>query len=200
MIAATVLAAGASKRMGFPKALLEYRGRTFLQSILDATAVLGLKRCVALGHDADKVLAQHDLRGVIIVMNQEMAAGPIGSIRASIRAIESHPIDALLVWPVDLPHVAVDTAQALIDRFRKHDTPTIVVPEFEGRGGHPVLFGRNVFGELLSVPESVGAKAVVQADRQRVARIPVTDRAVVDSLNTPDAYRELLRHADQGLK
>ena len=186
--------------MGFPKALLEYRGRTFLQAILDATAALGLQRFVALGHDADKVLVQHDLQGVTTVTNQEMAAGPIGSIRASIRAIESHPIDALLVWPVDFPHVAVDTAQALIDRFRKHDRPAIVIPEFEGRGGHPVVFGRSVFGELLSVSDSVGAKAVVRADPERVARISVSDCAVVDCLNTPEAYRELIRRTDQRLQ
>jgi len=200
MIAATVLAAGASKRMGFPKALLEYRGRTFLQSILDATAALGLRQLVALSHDAGNVLTQHDLRDVTMVINQEMAAGPIGSIRASIRAIESHPVDALLVWPVDFPHVAVGTAQALIDRFRKHDKSAIVIPEFDGHGGHPVIFGRSVFEELLSAPASVGAKAVVQADRQRVVRIPVPDSAVVDCLNTPDAYRELVRRSDQQLQ
>ena len=186
--------------MGSPKALLDYRGRTFLQSILDATAALGLHRLVALGHDSDKVLAQHDLHGVTIVMNQEMASGPIGSIRASIRAIESHPVDALLVWPVDFPHVAVDTARVLIDCVRKHDESAIVIPEFEGHGGHPVIFARRVFDELLSAPASVGAKAVVQADRERVVRIPVLDSAVVDCLNTPEGYRELVRRSDQRLQ
>jgi len=186
--------------MGFPKALLEYRGRTFLQSILDATQALGMQRLVALGHDADKVLAKHDLRDVTVVVNQEMAAGPIGSIRASIRAIQNHPVDALLVWPVDLPHVAVDTAQVLIDRFRKDDGPALVIPEYEARGGHPVIFGRCVFDELLLAPDSVGAKAVVQADRERVARISVKDPAVVDCLNTPDAYRDLVRRTDQLLQ
>lgn len=186
--------------MGSPKALLEYRGRTFLESILDATAALGLHRLVALGHDADKVLTQHDLRDVTTVTNQEMAAGPIGSIRASIRAIESHPVDALLVWPVDFPHVAVDTARILVDGFRTNAMSAIVIPEFEGKGGHPVLFGRSVFEELLSAPAAVGAKAVVQADRKRVARMPVLDSAVVDCLNTPDAYRELVRRSGQQLQ
>lgn len=182
--------------MGTPKALLDYRGRTFLQTILDATAVLGLQRLVALGHDADKVLALHDLQGVTTVTNQEMAAGPIGSIRASIRAIERRPIDALLVWPVDFPHVGVDTVQALVDRFHKQDRSVIVIPEFDGHGGHPVIFGRSVFEELLVAPATVGAKAVVQADRLRVARLPVSDSAVVDCLNTPDAYRDLISRID----
>jgi len=179
--------------MGSPKALLEYQGRTFLQSILETTATLGLQCCVALGHDADKLLKKHDLQSVITVTNQEMAAGPIGSIRASIRAFENHQVDALLVWPVDFPHVAADTARLLIDRFRKNDEPAIVIPEFENRGGHPVVFGRVVFDELLSASDSSGARAVVKADAERVVRIPVKDGAVVDCLNTPEAYREMLR-------
>jgi len=200
MIAATILAAGASRRMGVPKALLEYRGRTFLQSILDATEVLGLRRYIALGHDADKVLARHDLHGSSVVMNEEMSAGPIGSIRASIRAIENHPINGLIVWPVDFPHVALNSVQSLIDRFQEADSPAIVLPEFQGRGGHPVIFARSVFAELLAAQDSEGAKAVVQADRCRVVRVPVNDRAVVDSLNTPDAYKELIRRTDQKLQ
>jgi len=200
MIAATILAAGASSRMGVPKALLEYRGRTFLQSILDATEVLGLRRYIALGNDADKVLAQHDLHGSSLVTNEEMTAGPIGSIRASIRAIEGHPIDALLVWPVDFPHVELNSVQSLIDRFQKADAPAIVLPEFEGRGGHPTIFARRVFAELLAAPDSEGAKAVVKAERERVVRVQVADRAVVDSLNTPKAYMELIRRTDHKLQ
>jgi molybdenum cofactor cytidylyltransferase len=196
MFAATVLAAGASQRMGYPKALLEYRGRSFLQSILDATTVLGLRSIVALGHDSDKVLAKHDLHDVIVVLNNELEAGPIGSIRASIRAIQKHPSKALLVWPVDFPHVRLETVRTLIDRFQKSDEPAIVVPEYDGRAGHPVLFGRQVFSELLEAPDSVGAKFVVRSDSSRVARVQVADSAVIDCVNTPESYRDLLRRAD----
>lgn len=196
MFAATVLAAGASQRMGYPKALLEYRGRSFLQSILDATAVLGLRSIVALGHDSDKVLAEHDLHDVTVVLNNELEAGPIGSIRASIRAIQMHPIKALLVWPVDFPHVRLETVRTLIDRFAKSDEPAIVVPEYDGRAGHPVVFGRQVFSELLEAPDSVGAKFVVRSDSARVARVQVADSAVIDCVNTPESYRDLLSRAD----
>ena len=68
MIAATILSAGTSSRMGCPKALLEYRGRTFLQSILDATEAAGIqRRIVVLGPDSDKILEKHDLRDVTVV-------------------------------------------------------------------------------------------------------------------------------------
>ncbi len=193
MIAATILAAGASRRMGCPKALLDYRGRTFLQRILDLLDELGLECIVAIGYDADKVLARHDLHGVVTVENEQLCAGPIGSIRAAIRAIEGRQVQGLLVWPVDLPHVRKGTVRALLERFRRPDQSAIVIPEFEGRGGHPVIFGRQVFDELLGAPDTEGARSVVRRDPERVARIPVRDDAVLWSINTPEAYQRLLR-------
>jgi len=130
-------------------------------------------------------------------MNRELDAGPIGSIRASIRAIEPHLVEGLLVWPIDFPHVSVETVSALIGRFEMNDGPAIVVPEFKGRKGHPVIFGRSVFAELMEAPDSVGAKQVVRRDESRVARIQVVDATVIDCLNTPEAYRELLGRKDQ---
>lgn len=196
MIAATVLAAGASIRMGTPKALLEYQGRTFLGSILDVLADLGLQRLVVLGHDADKILSQHDLRGVTTVTNHQLSHGPIGSIRASIQAVEHIPVRGLLVWPVDFPHVKLNTAKQLIDRFHADDGPAIAAPTFEGKGGHPVIFGNQTFAELMVVPESEGARGVVRCDPTRVARVDVADSAVNDCINTPEAYRELLHRGE----
>jgi molybdenum cofactor cytidylyltransferase len=196
MIAATILAAGTSSRMGFPKALLGFHGKTFLQSILDATEALAVQRYVVLGPQADKILPKHDLRDVTVLRNTDMGAGPIGSIRASVQAILPHPVDGLVVWPVDFPHVAVETVSRLIDRFRAGDM-AIVVPVLENRRGHPTIFGRSVFHELLSASADAGANAVVRADPARVAEVLVADRAVLDSLNTPGAYQDLLRREDR---
>jgi molybdenum cofactor cytidylyltransferase len=95
--------------------------------------------------------------------------------------------------------VAVDTARALIDRFREGDA-AVVVPVFDGRRGHPVVFGRAVFDELLAAPDAEGARAVVRAEPDRVAEVPVSDPAVADSLNTPGAYQDLLRREDQNVR
>jgi len=196
MIAATVLAAGESRRMGFPKALLRYRDRTFLGTILDGIAALGLKPLVVVGQGATKLHAERDLHCDTVLVNEQPDAGPIGSIRVSIRAVLNHPVEALVVWPVDLPHVSLTTVRNLIDGFRSTEFP-IVVPQYEGRRGHPVLFARAVFQELLEAPDSEGAKAVVRADASRILHVPVSDPAVVDSLNTPEAYVNLLRWRDR---
>ncbi len=197
MIAATILSAGDSARMGYPKALLEFRGRTFLQSILDANAALGIQRqIVVFGPNGDKILKNHDLRAVTVVWTKEFDAGPIGSIRAAIREIQPHPVDGLLVWPVDMPHVTITTVETLLDRFREADCP-IAVPTFEGKGGHPVIFGRAVFDELLNTPDGEGAKAVVRADPARVLNVEVDDPAVVEDLNTPSEYKAMRRRGDE---
>lgn len=197
MIAATILSAGASSRMGYPKALLEYRGRTFLQSILDAALAAGIpRRIVVLGPESDKILEKHDLRDITVLSTDDFEAGPIGSIRTAIREVASHPVDGLLVWPVDMPHVTIATVETLLDGFRSSGVP-IAVPTFGGRGGHPVIFGKAVFDELLAAPASAGAKSVVRADPDRVARIPVSDSAVVDDLNTPQAYQTLKKREDE---
>lgn len=196
MIAAIIPAGGASERMGAPKALLPHRGRTFLGTILDACAALGLpQRLVVLGYDADKILSGIDLSDATVLRNPAPESGPIGSIRAGVEAVLNHPVEGVLVWHVDRPHVAIATVQALLDQFRQGKEP-IVVPSWKGRRGHPVIFGRAVFEELLTVPDDRGARAVVRSDPSRVAIVPVDDPAVTEDIDTPEAYKDLIRRKD----
>lgn len=197
LLGAIIPAAGASARMGHPKALLVYRGTTFLEGVLDAAYAAGIeRRVVVLGNHADQIRAAVDLSGVQVVMSEDVTAGPIGSIRAGITAVLNHPVEAALVWPVDRPHVQVATIQALAAAFlgQRHE---IVVPEYEGRRGHPVIFARSVFDELLAAPDHVGARAVVRRDPARVVCVAVDDAAVLEDLNTPEDYRDLVRREDR---
>jgi molybdenum cofactor cytidylyltransferase len=197
MVAAIILAAGASQRMGYPKALLNYRGRTFLEGILDASFAASIETSVVvLGYYADKITGAIDLSRALVVNSEQLEAGPIGSIRAGIRALELHPVDGALIWPVDRPHVPVSVVTALLDRFRETGGP-IVVPVTQGRRGHPVIFARSLFPELAAAPDGEGARAVVHRDASRVVAVPVTDSAVLEDLNTPADYKALLRREDR---
>ncbi len=195
MIAAIILAAGESRRMGHPKALLRYRGATFLESLLEASAAAGLEPLiVVLGPDGNKILESVDLRGAIEVRNLRPETGQLGSIRQGIHAIVNHPVDATVIWPVDQPHVSVRTVELLVEEFRTSGAP-IVIPTHEGRRGHPALFGRATFQELLSAPLEVGARAVVRANAEGVREVPVADSAVLEDIDTPKAYEDLLRRS-----
>ncbi|MEX0692203.1 MAG: nucleotidyltransferase family protein [Gemmatimonadales bacterium] len=198
MLAAIVTAAGASERMGgHPKALLDWHGETFLGGILKACFAAGIeRRVVTLGHDADRIRAQVPLDGITVVESADLAAGPIGSVRAGLATLMRHPVDGVLIWPVDRPHVQVSTIEALLAAFDRR-THAMIVPLYDGRRGHPVAFARSVFGEIMAAPDREGARAVVRRDPSRVLAVAVDDRAVIEDVNTPDEYRNLLRRGDQ---
>lgn len=195
MIGAIILAAGESRRMGFPKALLLYRGKTFLQSVLEASVAATLDPVViVLGPDAPKILRAVDLSAAIVVRNDRPESGQIGSIKQGVSAVVNRPVEAALIWPVDQPHVLVRTVEQLIQTFRESHA-SIVVPTFSGRRGHPVLFGKATFPELLDAPQHVGARAVTRADPARVTTLPVEDAAVLEDIDTPEAYEGLVRRS-----
>jgi molybdenum cofactor cytidylyltransferase len=181
--------------MGYPKALLRYRGSTFLAGILEAAGAAGLEpRVVILGPDGSKVLESVDLSGTTEVRNMHPDTGQLGSTKHGIQAIINHPVNAAVIWPVDQPHVAVRTVELLVGEFRSSGAP-IVVPTFDGRRGHPVVFGRETFADLLAAPLDVGARAVVRAYAERVREVPVADPAVLDDIDTPQAYEALVRRS-----
>lgn len=178
--------------MGRPKALLRLGHRTFLQAILETAEHAGLEpRVVVLGAEPDKVLSHHDLRRVTTVLSEDLAAGPIGAIRAGIRVLLNQRVEAAVIWHVDRPLVTAGTIEALVHTVRSGEVQ-IVLPEFDGRRGHPVLFARQVFHELLQASDSGGARDVVRADPSRVAAVSVPDSSVLEDINTLEAYRKLL--------
>lgn len=185
MIGAIVLAAGASRRMGTAKALLPYGGRTFLEHILTTCRQAGLNpQVVTLGPDADKIINSIDLSSSTVVRNPDPATGPLRSLKLAL-GILNQTVDGALVWHVDRPQVSARTIQALLEAVQEGSAP-IVVPTYRGRRGHPVIFMRGVFDELLATPDELGARAVVRADPDRVTAVPVDDPAVLADVDTPE--------------
>ncbi len=192
MIAAIVLAAGDSARMGSPKALLPYADTTFLGAVLGSGRAAGIDhQIVVVGSSLFKSLDRSTLGDAMVLRAEDPSAGPIGSIRTGIKAL-NHTVEAVVVWHVDRPAVSSDTVRSILKAFRE-GRGLIVVPTYRGRSGHPVLFARPTFDELLQAPEPTGARAVVRADPARVVAVPTTDPAVLLDVNTPDDYRALLR-------
>lgn len=194
-LAGVVLAAGRSARMGSPKALLDFLGLPFVVRILEALEALEVKtRVVVLGPDAPRIqpaIAAHDC---IIVENPEPETGPIASLRGALRALQPLQPHAILVWPVDLPHVRVTTVERVMEAYRRTSAP-VVVPTFAERRGHPVIWGSALFGELLENPVATqeGARVVLHQHERELVSIPVDDPAVVDQVNTPEDYERLVR-------
>jgi molybdenum cofactor cytidylyltransferase len=185
--------------MGTPKALLDFRGEPFVVRILEAFEALDLKtRLVVVGPDAGRIRAAVAAHDCLVVDNPDVEAGPIGSLRRALDAlVTAHP-PAILVWPVDLPHVHVTTVERLVEAYRRTQAP-VVVPTYAERRGHPVIWHQSLFAELRADPVATreGARALLHAHAGEVLPVPVDDPAVTDYINTPADYERLIREINR---
>lgn len=188
MISGILLAAGASRRMGTPKALLHYQGQTFLERGCAAFLTAGVgELVVVLGARAEELRGAVPVHPAIrVVVNTHAFQGQLSSLLVGIGAL-SPASEAAVVNLVDHPLVTAETIQALIAAFRLTPAP-ILIASYRGRRGHPVLFSHGVYGELLAAPLDQGAKAVVRKDPTRVWEIPLDDPGILADIDTPEDY------------
>jgi molybdenum cofactor cytidylyltransferase len=190
MLAAVILSGGASRRMGSPKALLAYQGRPFLEHLLNITIHPRIGVCrVVLGPDAESIRKEIPLRPEEIVVNLEWEKGQLSSLHAAMRSLPPGT-EGMLVCPVDHPLVSLALVDELIEAFFKTRAP-VVVPLYEGRRGHPVIFSAAVYDELLNAPMETGARAVVWAHKEEIAEVPTNEEGCVLNLNDPDAFLKI---------
>jgi molybdenum cofactor cytidylyltransferase len=192
LLAAVILSAGASSRMGRPKALLPYREGTFLEHLIEVThhPRIGVTR-VVLGAGAEVIRALAKLEPSTVVLNPEWEKGQLSSICVGLRSLEGMDLDGMVLCPVDHPLVSARLVSDLIEHFYA-DKKSIVVPTFNTRRGHPVIFSRSLFSELLAAPANEGARAVVWAHPGDIGEVPTDEEGVVLNLNDPDMLTRAL--------
>jgi molybdenum cofactor cytidylyltransferase len=195
MIAAVVLSAGESRRMGSPKALLPLASATFIEHIVSCLRQTRVDRVVVvIGHHAEEIRSKASHLAVAWVVNEDYAKGQLSSLIAAIRHLEESDgarVDGILVHLVDHPFVNPKLVDEMIGRF--YDSKKlIVVPRYGGKRGHPVIFSRALFPELLAAPLEEGAKRVVRAHRDETLEIDTEDEGVTVDIDTQDEYRKFI--------
>ncbi len=192
MLAAVILSAGASSRMGRPKALLPYREGTFLEHLLRVTRHprIGVTRIV-LGAGADAIQAAAKLDSSLVVLNPDWEKGQLSSICAGVRSLVGIDTDGMVLCPVDHPLVSAGLVSELVERFYA-EGKAIVIPTYKGRRGHPAIFSSALYAELLAAPVDKGARAVVWAHAGDVLEVPTDEEGVVLNLNDPDMLKRAL--------
>jgi CTP:molybdopterin cytidylyltransferase MocA len=191
MVAALILAAGRSERMGRPKALLKhvFTGRTFVAHLISTAREAGLPAIFVIGRSANVELeAEVNEMGVALLVNAAPDRGQLSSIMVGVEAAERLAASAVLVMPVDVPLVTSTVLSRVLTAANRSEAQ-IVRATHAGQHGHPVLFKRSVFGELRSADPSIGARAIVRADPARVLDVEVSDPGVVLDVDTPEDYR-----------
>lgn len=187
MTPAIVLAAGASTRMGRPKALLQAGGNTFIGAILGTLREAGVPDAVVVIREGDApVIAEVAASGFgRTVTNLRADEGQLSSLIAGLDAIDGPAIDGALVTLVDVPWITSSSVRVLLARAAVSDAP-ILRAVYQGRHGHPVIFKRRLFDELRQADPSAGAKAVLRANT--IEDVEVPDPGVAEDIDTPEDY------------
>jgi molybdenum cofactor cytidylyltransferase len=200
MLAAAILAAGESRRMGRPKALVDLQGSTFVEHLIAATrhSRIALTQIV-LGANAGAIREQLNSVAAEIVVNPDWPRGQLSSIQAAIRSLPKGQTEGLLICPVDHPLVSPALVATLISVFDE-TAKLIVLPKYRGRRGHPVLFRASLYEELLAAPPEVGARQVVWNHAADVAEVETEEEGVILNFNDPETLSRARQHFEPGSK
>ena len=191
-VAAVILAAGQSTRMGGPNKLLaEIGGRPLLRiAAEEALASRARPVIVVTGHQRDKVEAAVDGLAVQRVHNPDFAEGLSTSLRTGLAAVPDD-VDGAIVCLGDMPQVRSQLIDRLIAAFDPERGALVVVPTIDGKRGNPVVWSRRFFAELMALEGDVGARNLIGRYAEAVTEVPLTDTAALVDVDTPEALVKL---------
>ncbi len=192
-VAAVVLAAGKSSRMGRNKLLLEVEGRTILDRILDAIKASAVDEAVVvLGHDPGSIRPIVEAHGVSTVLNPEHEKGMTSSFQAGLREVTADAAFLVLGDQLGLEPALLDE---MVDLMVSDPGALIISPVHDGRRGHPVLFRRSLFYEILSLGEGETMKDIVLRHEEDHKSVRGSMWCTMD-IDTPEDFERAVRLFD----
>ena len=191
-IAAVVLAAGRSTRMGATNKLTaDYDGKALVRRVVEAALETGARPVIVVcGHERDAVRACLEGLDVSFVENPAFADGLSTSLRAGIAAL-AEDIDAAVVMLGDMPLVRPAHVRRLVAAFEAEPAGIAAVPVHDGEWGNPVILARALFAEVSTLTGDAGARKLLQAHKDKVIEVPIGEDAVSLDIDTPEALEAL---------
>jgi molybdenum cofactor cytidylyltransferase len=200
-LAGVILAAGESTRMGRDKALLPWPPKAArpLDSAAGSETLLS-SAIKALAEHCEVILVvagKNELGiqpvvwgcGASLVRNPNPELGQFSSLQTGLREVMRRGQDKAMVTLVDRPPPESQTLTALVDSFacREHGV-WAVIPEYQGKHGHPIFVGREMIGAFLKAPASANAREIEHANQLRIAYVAVSDPRITANVDTPEEY------------
>ena len=188
-ISAVLTAAGLSSRMGSPKSLLPWRGKTLVESQIETLLEAGASEViVVLGHRSEEVAPYATGDAVRAVINHQYKEGRTSSIRAGLDAVSPDASD-IIIMAVDQPRAPEIVSKVISAHIEAN--ALLTSPRYRGRGGHPLAFSAALLPELSQISEeNQGLREVFERHRAQITQVHFDDPAIRLDLNTPEAYRE----------
>lgn len=192
-ITGLILAGGASRRMGSPKALLDLGGETFLDRLIRVFQPHCSKVIVVLGYHADVIRAGAQRASEVeIVLNPEPERGQLSSLKCGLAAVPEDA-SAVMFMPVDYPRVQPSTVASIASALERAGEDTaIIVPRHSGKNGHPVCIRRELLPRFLDLPDGAMARDTIHQNISRTLYLDVDDAGILRDIDDPESYRELL--------
>jgi molybdenum cofactor cytidylyltransferase len=185
-VAAILLAAGRSRRMGAFKPLLSFGPQTVIESSVANLRAGGVDDLtVVVGHRGDEIREKLQSAGVTFVVNPDPDTSMATSISLGAGQV-GEQIGAVLITPADHPAIPGDTIKLIVNEWELG--AALVQPEYEGRGGHPVLIDRQYFDELLHLDPERGLRGFFEQHRERTLRLPVSSPFIARDMDTWEDY------------
>ena len=188
MIVAIILSAGASTRMGSPKALLKIGEKTFLQNIVDELPAADVSDIIIiLGADYENIQSTLSWFDGNVVINNDWQQGQLSSLIAGINFIEKNNVDGIIVCPVDHPIISAKLISEMVSAFYT-SKKKIILPTHNKQRGHPIIFSKELFEEIKNAPVEIGAKSVVKKFPEEVYEIETNESGILINIDTENNY------------
>jgi len=190
--AGVILAAGASSRMGRDKALLPWRGETFLASNIRVLQPVTDLVIVVAGENEQNLAPIVHAHAAFLVRNPHPEQGQFTSLRRGLEEVLNRGRDAAIVTLADRPGPAEATVEMLKEEFLRSDDQTwAVVPEYNGTHGHPIVIGREMIEAFLRTSAASNARDVEHAHQGHIRYVSVNDPFVIANVDTPEDFEKL---------
>ena len=190
--AGVILAAGASSRMGRDKALLPWRGGTFLSAAIRALQAVTDLVIVVAGANAGELTPIVNANAAFMVINPNPGQGQFSSLKIGLQEVLNRGRDAAIITLVDRPAAGAATIGQLKNAFLAADDQTwAVVPEYAGKHGHPIVIGREMMSAFLDAPASSSARDVEHSVQSHIRYVATNDPLVAANVDTLEDFAKL---------